>query len=145
MKVKASKEMLAIVFLVVSGVVLVFAILITINLVAHKNDISVKAEVVKVYKEVPSGRAQKTGGALKYAIVSYNINGRDYEGEYRLGNFHGVSEGDIIDIKVNPADCSEIKNDFSFRAMIFYCVFFLLFDLFLFCAIKKVVKYENKF
>lgn len=144
MKIKASKEMLGIVFIAVTMAVLVMITMITVHVVAHKDDISVSAEVKEVCVELPPGVADETGGASKYAVVSYNINGENFEGKYSLPPFHGVSQGDIIEIKVNPEDYSDIKNDFSFSVMIFFGVFFFLFDVFLFFAIKKVLYHENR-
>ena len=123
MIVKVPKKMLRIVFSVVMATILVLITIMIVNVIAHKDYISVEAEVSKVYTDTFSGKGSKSNSSAKYAIVEYTIEAKKYSSKYRLGNFHNVSEGNIITVRFNPNNYSDIYNDYTNRINIFFIVF----------------------
>ena len=122
MIVKVPKKMLRIVFSVVMATILVLITIMIVNVIAHKDYISVEAEVSKVYTDTFSGKGSKSNSSAKYAIVEYTIEAKKYSSKYRLGNFHNVSEGNIITVRFNPNNYSDIYNDYTNRINIFVCL-----------------------
>ncbi|WP_417136971.1 hypothetical protein, partial [Ruminococcus bromii] len=120
MIVKVPKKMLRIVFSVVMATILVLITIMIVNVIAHKDYISVEAEVSKVYTDTFSGKGSKSNSSAKYAIVEYTIEAKKYSSKYRLGNFHNVSEGNIITVRFNPNNYSDIYNDYTNRINIFF-------------------------
>ena len=137
MIVKVPKKMLRIVFSVVMATILVLITIKIVNVIAHKDYISVEAEVSKVYTDTFSGKGSKSNSSAKYAIVEYTIEAKKYSSKYRLGNFHNVSEGNIITVRFNPNNYSDIYNDYTNRINIFFIVFLSAFDVFVFLALRK--------
>ncbi|MFR0925646.1 MAG: hypothetical protein ACLSCZ_05480 [Ruminococcus sp.] len=137
MIVKAPKKMLRIVFSVVMATILVLITIMVVNVIAHKDYISVEAEVSEVYTDTFSGKGSKSNSSAKYAIVEYTIEAKKYSSKYRLGNFHNVSEGNIITVRFNPNNYSDIYNDYTNRINIFFIVFLSAFDVFVFLALRK--------
>ena len=137
MIVKVPKKMLRIVFSVVMATILVLITIMIVNVIAHKDYISVEAEVSKVYTDTFSGKGSKSNSSAKYAIVEYTIEAKKYSSKYRLGNFHNVSEGNIITVRFNPNNYSDIYNDYTNRINIFFIVFLSAFDVFVFLALRN--------
>lgn len=137
MIVKAPKKMLRIAFIVVITAILVLLTIMVVNVIAHKDYISVEAEVSKVYTDTFSGTGSKSNSSAKYAIVKYTIDAKEYISKYRLGNFHNVSEGNTITVRVKPNNYSDIYNDYTNRIIIFFIVFLSAFDVFVFLALRK--------
>lgn len=137
MIVKASKKMLKIVFIVIMAAILIMITIMVISAIEHKDYVSVNAEVSEVYTDTFSGKGSNSNSSAKYAIVKYTIDAKKYSSKYRLGNFHNVSAGNIITVRVNPNDYSDIYNDYANSINIFFVVFLSIFDIFVFLALRK--------
>lgn len=144
MKVKASKKLLAIVFAVSAVAVIVLAALSVVDCVKYSRYIQAEALVSSVYTDSSLTNASGKSSVEKYAVCNYSIDGESFSQKYRLGMFHSVGEDDVIKIRVNPDNHSEIADTYALKTKIICALFFLMFGVVTAVAIGRVSKSEHK-
>lgn len=141
MIVFVSKKFLAITFVIVTMAVLFLATYLAVNVITHQDYITLKADVDSVYTVRSSN---KNSSGQDYAHIRYSIDETQYTCEYSLWFFHNVGAGDIIDIRVNPDDYSDVEDQVQIYGTILFISFLLLFDVFLIAAlISKRRKFRD--
>lgn len=96
----------------------------------YKNFCYVSAEIVNVYSV--SGEHNHTNMKKRYFVeYRYTMNGVEYKTNKQVYFKSGKNIGDIVNIKYNPKNPSEIQNTYSYYAKIGGIIFIGVFTILL--------------